>query len=334
MLPSARLEYKFSQANNLQFNYRASTTAPSVGQLQDVVDNSNTLQVRAGNADLRQSYQNWARLQYRSHNALSSRTFYATLNATFTNDYISNSTFIAPDSTRINESVVLPKGGQLIRPVNLDGYWNVWSYFSYGQPVKALSSNVNVSASVGHSTRPGLINEELNLARSSNFRLGLSLSSNISENIDFTLSTHSSYNLVENSLRPNLNNNYFTQSTRMRYNWIFWKGFVYRTDLAHRVYGGLSPVGTNFLLWNMSLGKKVFRNQRGEINLTAYDLLKQNTSIWRNISDAYVEDTRTNVLQRYFMLTFTYNIRYFGVGSSMDDFKSGGQENRQGRRRN
>jgi hypothetical protein len=82
-------------------------------------------------------------------------------------------------------------------------------------------------------------------------------------------------------------------------------------------------VGNNFLLWNMSLGKKVFRNQRGEFNINAYDLLKQNTSIWRNISDAYVEDVRSNVLQRYFMLTFTYNIRYFGVGSSMDDFKDG-----------
>jgi hypothetical protein len=327
VLPSARLEYKFSQARNLQFNYRASTNAPSVGQLQDVIDNSNTLQVRAGNADLRQSYQNWARLQYRAHNALTNRNFYAAVNATFINDYISNSTFIAPDSTRINESVVLAKGAQLIRPVNLNGYWNVWSYFSYGQPVLALSSNVNVSASVGHTSRPGLINEELNLANSSNFRVGLSLSSNISENIDFTISTHSGYNLVKNTLRPNLNNNYFTQSTRMRYSWIFWKGLVYRTDLAHRAYAGLSPVGSNFLLWNMSLGKKIFKNQRGEINLNAYDLLNQNTSIWRNISDAYVEDVRTNVLQRYFMLTFTYNIRYFGVGTSMDDFKGGNGRN-------
>jgi hypothetical protein len=298
-----------------------------VGQLQDVIDYSNTLQVRAGNANLQQSYQNWARLQYRSHNALTNRNFYGVVNATFINDYISNSTFIAPDSTWINESVFLAKGAQLIRPVNLDGYWNVWSYFSYGQPVKALSSNVNLSASMGHTSRPGLINDKLNLANSSNFRMGLSLSSNISENIDFNISTHSGYNVVKNTLRPTLNNNYFTQSTRMRLNWIFWKGLVYRTDLAHRAYAGLSPVGTNFLLWNMGLGKKIFKNQRGEINLNAYDLLNQNTSIWRNVSDAYVEDVRTNVLQRYFMLTFTYNIRYFGVGASMDDFKDGNSRN-------
>ena len=81
------------------------------------------------------------------------------------------------------------------------------------------------------------------------------------------------------------------------------------------------------MLWNMSLGKKVFRNQRGEFNLSVYDLLKQNTSIWRNISDAYVEDVQTNVLQRYLMLTFTYNIRYFGVGTSAKDFENNPSRN-------
>jgi hypothetical protein len=55
--------------------------------------------------------------------------------------------------------------------------------------------------------------------------------------------------------------------------------------------------------------------------LNVYDLLKQNNSIWRNVSDAYVEDVQTNVLQRYFMLTFTYNIRYFGVGTTQKDFE-------------
>lgn len=328
VLPQAHVEYRFSDARNLQLRYRASTQAPSVDQLQDVIDYSNPLQVRTGNADLDQSYQNSATLQYRSFNAATNRNFFAAVSGNFTSNYINNSTFIATAPTVVNEEVTLGQGAQLIRPVNLDGFWNMWSYFSYGQPVKALSSNMNLSASVGHTNRPGLINEELNLTRSSNFRLGVSLSSNISEKVDFNISTRSSYNLVRNSLRPNLNNNYFMQFTRLRYSWIFWKGLVYRTDLTHRAYAGLSPVGSNSMRWNMSLGKKIFKNQRGEINLNAYDLLNQNTSIWRNISDAYVEDVQTNVLQRYFMLTFTYNIRYFGVGTSMDDFKNGNGDGR------
>jgi hypothetical protein len=326
ILPSTRLEYKFSDSRNLQFRYRTSTNAPEVGQLQDVIDYSNPLHIRAGNADLRQSYQNSAQLQYRAHNAGNNRSFFAMVMGSATSDYINNSTFIATETTQINDKVSLGQGAQFTRPVNLDGYWDMRSYFSYGQPLKAISSNVNVNSFLGHSNRPGLLNGEKNFTRSSNFRLGFSVSSNISEKIDFNFSTSSGYNIVQNSLRPNLNNNYFTQSTRLRYSWIFWKGLVYRTDLAHQAYGGMSAIGQDYLLWNMSLGKKVFKNQRGEINLNAYDLLKQNTNIWRNVSDAYVEDVQTNVLQRYFMLTFTYNIRYFGVDTTIKDFK-GHQQN-------
>jgi len=321
ILPFARFEYKFSESRNVQFHYRANTNAPSVGQLQDVIDYSNTLQVRRGNQNLNQAYRNWARVQYQAHNPDNNQSFYASLSGSFEQDYITNSTLNIKQDTLLSEQIILRKGAQLIRPVNLDGYWDIRSYFSYGKPVNFISSNVNLNGSINHTNRPGLINNEVNQAVSSNFRLGLSLSSNISENIDFNISTNSGYTIVKNTLRPEIDNNYFVQTTRLRYSHIFWKGLVYRTDLNHQAYGGLSPVGSNILLWNMSLGKKVFQNQRGEINLNVYDLLKQNNSIWRNISDAYVEDVQTNVLQRYFMLSFTYNIRYFGVGSSMDDFK-------------
>ncbi|QMU30883.1 outer membrane beta-barrel protein [Adhaeribacter radiodurans] len=322
ILPNARLEYRFSKSNNIQLNYRASTSAPSINQLQDVIDYSNPLQVRRGNTDLQQSYQNWLRLEYRAHNPETNKSFYANVQGTFIQDYITNSTLIVREPLQLNESVTLGRGAQLIRPVNLNGYYDVRSYFSYGQPVTFISSNVNVNGSIGRTRRPGLIDNDQNIANTSNFRLGLSVSSNISENLDFTVSTNSRYNIVKNTLRPNMNNNYFMQNTRLRFNWVFWRGFVYRTDLNHQANAGLSDISNNFLLWNMSVGKKIFANKRGEINLSVYDLLKQNNSIWRNISDAYVEDVQTNVLQRYFMLTFTYNIRYFGVGASEKDFEN------------
>ena len=157
-----------------------------------------------------------------------------------------------------------------------------------------------------------MVNEQVNFSNASNFRLGVSLSSNISEAVDFNFSTHANYNLVRNSLLPERNNKYFNQSTSLRYNWIFWKGLVYRTELNHQVNAGLSAgYDNNFLLWNMSISKKLFRQQRGEISLSVNDLLEQNSSISRNITDLYVEDVQSEVLLRYFMLTFTYNIRNF-----------------------
>jgi len=69
----------------------------------------------------------------------------------------------------------------------------------------------------------------------------------------------------------------------------------------------------------MSLGKKVFKNQRGAVSILVYDLLNQNANVRRNISDTFIEAIQTNVLQQYFMLSFTYNICRFSKG--MDEEK-------------
>jgi hypothetical protein len=61
----------------------------------------------------------------------------------------------------------------------------------------------------------------------------------------------------------------------------------------------------------MSISKKLFTNERGEISLSVNDLLEQNSNISRNITELYVEDVQSEVLLRYFMLSFTYNIRNF-----------------------
>jgi hypothetical protein len=87
-------------------------------------------------------------------------------------------------------------------------------------------------------------------------------------------------------------------------------GINLATDLVHQAYSGLAAgYNQQYLLWNASIGKKLFPGQRGEIRLYAFDMLGQNRSIQRNVTDAYYEDVQTTILQRYLMLMFTYNIR-------------------------
>ena len=321
LLPSARVEYKFTQNANLQFNYRTWTNEPNVSQLQNVINNQNPLQLRTGNPNLDQSYNSWVRGQYRFNNPESGKSFYASLQGNFTRDYIANSTFIAKMPTPINDEITLEPGSQLTRPVIVDGYMNLRSYFNYSRPWNLISSNVSLSGGARYSRQPGVINDELNIAETRNIRGRIGIGSNISPNVDFNVSTQSSYSIVENTLRPALNNDFFNQSSQLRLNWVIWEGFVFRTDVNHQVNHGLSSgVNTNFALWNMSVGKKVFRNQLGEVSLMVYDLLKQNNNIQRNINEVYIQDVRSNVLQQYFMLTFTYNIRHFSGGAKLEDF--------------
>jgi hypothetical protein len=69
-------------------------------------------------------------------------------------------------------------------------------------------------------------------------------------------------------------------------------------------------------LWNAAIGKKFLKNKAGELKLSVFDLLKQNQSITRTVTNTDITDSQTQVLQQYFMLTFTYSLKNFGVAKA------------------
>lgn len=312
VLPMAMLSYRPSRTENFRLMYRTSTQLPSIEQLQNVVDNSNPLQLSVGNPNLLQGYQHNVIGRYSKTNTEKSSVFFAMLSGSLTNDYIANSTYFSA----ADYDATLEEDAQVSVPVNLDGYYNLRSFVTYGFPVSFIKSNLNIDFTANHTHAPGLINEELNYANNSNAGIGLTLSSNISERVDFTISSRSNFNFVENTLQSASNSNYLNQKTKLKFNWILGDGFIFRTDLTHDFYDGLAEdFDQNYLLWNMSVGKKLFKNDRGEISLTVFDLLNQNNALTRNITEVYTEDIQTNVLQQYAMISFKYDLRHFKTGS-------------------
>ena len=319
-LPTFRFEYKISSNTNLQIDYDTYTILPQIGQLQSVIDNSNPLQLRTGNIELNQSFGNQFRLRFRSNNPDSERNWFVFAQSRFINSLISNSIFIASEPTEIRDGIILESGSQLNKPINLNGYKNLISWFSYAMPFPIIKSNFNFFGGIGYTQRPGQINNKIGFNNSKDMNAGLSISSNISDQIDFNIWSRSAFFEVKNTLNPSLSNNFFQHRFRVNFNWIIWKGIIYRLDLNHQINSGLSEgFDTNFSLINMSLGKKIFKNQRGEISLMVYDLLGQNANVRRSITETYIEDIQTNVLQQYLMLSFTYNLRRFSKG--MDENK-------------
>jgi hypothetical protein len=208
--------------------------------------------------------------------------------------------------------IALNKGTELTIPVNLNGYVSLRSLLTYGLPVSLLKSNLNLSAGVSYTRTPTVINGIANRVNSTTYTGGVVLSSNFSEKIDFTLSSMSSYNLVRDNMESANNSNYFNQNSKIKlYLWI-WEGIILQNEVNHQYDNGLSSsYNRNIILWNLSIGKKLFANDDGEIRFTANDLLNKNTSIQHNITDSYTEDVRSNTLGRYYLLSFIYNIRAF-----------------------
>ncbi|MBN7812745.1 TonB-dependent receptor [Algoriphagus sp. H41] len=328
ILPTVRMEYKFSPNTNIQLDYDTQTNEPHISQLQSVIDNSNPLQLRTGNPELDQSYRNQWRMRLRSNNPDTDKSWFVYAQASVVDNYITNSSFIAQEPTEIQDGIILEKGSQLNKPVNLDGYFEFRSWMNYGMPLDFIKSKLNVNLGGGVSKLPSLVNDAVGFNNSQRIVTGFSVNSSISDQIDFNIWSRSSFNDVENTVNPSLNNHFFQQRFRVNFNWIFWAGFVYRLDLNHQINSGLSEgYDNNFSLVNMSLGKKVFGNQRGEVSLMVYDLLGQNANVRRNIAETYIEDVQTNVLQQYVMLSFTYNLRRFSKGMDEDKYNQMYQNN-------
>jgi hypothetical protein len=64
------------------------------------------------------------------------------------------------------------------------------------------------------------------------------------------------------------------------------------------------------------------KNKQAELSLMVFDILNQNQSISRTVTELYVQDNQTLVLQQYFMLTFTYTFKSFrGEGDQSSQTK-------------
>jgi len=311
-LPMASLRYKFSKTSNLRVFYKTKTDIPSVNQLQDVIDNSNPLRLSSGNVDLIQEFDHRVIVRYSTSNPSKASSFFVYFRGDYNDDYITNSSIIAEADTLLQGNILLQEGSQYTRPVNLDGAWRVRSYATYGIPFNKIKSNFNVNLGADYRVRPGLINEARNESNQTNINSGVSLSSNISEKIDFRLGYTYNFNVVNNSVLAHINNQYNIHNGSLYLTWLPIKNLVISSSLHTNTFQGLEEeFNQTVLLYNLGIGIRFLKKQAAELRVSGFDILNNNNSIQRNISNYYIEDIETQVLNRFFMVTFTYTLRNF-----------------------
>jgi hypothetical protein len=314
-LPGASLQYNFNRRSNIRFNYNTGTRTPSVRQLQDVIDNSDPLRLTTGNPELNQQYDHRfsIRLRHAKPEAGTSTSGFISFN--ITQNHIGNRTFVAQEDTELAEGVILGRGSRLVSPDNIGSSYNFFSRLNRSLPVDFISSNLSLNAGVGFNRRPSFIDDARNLTDNYRLNSGLQISSNISKRVDFRVAYYANYNIVENSIRPELDNNYYAGRANGVFNLMPFKGFVIASDVNLRHYAGL---GDDFnqgnIFWNGSIGYKFLENDSAEFRITVFDILGQNDNINRNIQEDFIEDYRSNVLTRYMLFSFNYRFRSFGRG--------------------
>ena len=314
-LPNAMFTFKSDSGSNLRIFYRTSTNPPSIAQLQSVIDNSNPLLLTTGNPLLKQSFTHSILLRYGLTNKKKATSLFAFLTASYTQNYVGSSTFIAGKDTLLSNNVLLNRGSQITSPVNLNGAVSGSAFINYGFPIEKMKCNMNITGGLSYNRSPGLINDLTNWSSTYNVNGGFVLGSNISEKVDFTISYTGSYNIVDNTLQQTGNNNYFNHTANVKFNWLFYKGFVFNTTLQNTLYLGVAQgFNQDIFIWNAAIGYKFLKDKSFELRAGVNDILNQNSGISRTVTGTYVEDDRTQVLKRYLMLSATYTLKYYKKG--------------------
>lgn len=344
----AMLNYAFNPENTIRMFFRSSTNAPSVTQLQSIFDVSTPQYLSVGNADLNPSFSHNINFHYIHSNIEKGRTFMWMFSMQNQQDYISQSTLYCPTGFELSRfgDIAVPTNskGENYTPQritsyeNMDGYWSLRTHISYGLPVSWLKSNLNLSAGVRYNIVPSAIystegdivdnilnhNYTVNLAKNIGYDASVTLGSNISENIDFTISWRGTYNQAWNTAsKAGAKNDYFNHTASASLKWVFWKGFTFTAACSYNQYIGITQdYNEQYLLCNLYLGKKIFKNRRGEIQIGVNDVANQNTAFSRTTGSGYTKNMTNSVIGRYYSIQFVYNLRHFGKRGSkqMSDY--------------
>jgi hypothetical protein len=306
--PVASFNYSLGSRKSFRFNYRGSTRAPSITQLQNVPDVSNPLNYVTGNPNLKQEFDHNFNLSYNTFNVNNFLFLNTNLSAALSTNKIVNSI----DS--LGNSILLT------RPVNLNGAYNVALSGTVGIPLKKVASgqrsplNLNLTTALRYSRDVSMLYKQINFSNTTAINQRVNVNFNIPDKLDLGADANFSSNNASYSVRTDQSTQYYMQNYALDVTYIFYKRLSISTDFDYSVNSGLSAgFNQSIPLWNGSMAVLLFKKRNGEIRMSVYDILKANKSISHTTSDGYIiQDTYTQVLQRFFMLSFMYNLNKFG----------------------
>jgi hypothetical protein len=274
-------------------------------QLQPVPDNSNSLNIKEGNPDLKQEYNHNIMGHLNLLSPYKNKNLFAFFNMQATQNKI------------VNYDTVSQLGVKTTKPVNVNGVYNLNSEISYSMPVRFLKGSIEISSNTGFFKTKQFINKVGNDIKTTSYGPNLRMDMNPTEKLNITFGAGFNYNKTKYSLQSALNTNYLSQEYSASIDWQMPKQFFFSTDFTYTINSQRAAgFNTKVPIWNAGISKQFLKYNRGEIKFSAVDLLNKNIGISRNTNNNYIEDSRVKTLRQFFLLSFTYSLSKTGLNNA------------------
>ncbi|MBN8680294.1 MAG: outer membrane beta-barrel protein [Chitinophagales bacterium] len=300
VLPSAFFNYDLKTSRHINLEYNTSLREPTLEQLQPAVDNSDPLNVYAGNPDLKPEYAHNLMTSFMNFDQFNMSSFFVSLSGTYTTDRITNAALVDSLFRRS------------IRPVNVKQDVSVTAYTSYNTPIRPVKMNVNLRLNNTYNRGILFVNDiENNTDRWLN-SLEISFDNRRKTKADWTIGAEVSRNSTRYSVSTQLNQDFINQRYFGELTVFPTKKWALGTGIDCTVYSAENFGEQRIVpLWRASITRYVLKNNKGQLKLSAADLLNRNIGIIRTSQFNYLEEERVRNLARYFMLSFSYSLAGF-----------------------
>jgi hypothetical protein len=312
--PQVMLRYMFNKQHVLMLRYRGRSSEPDIEDLQQVIDQTDPLNIRYGNPNLKPSFTHNIMMFYNKYVPEHMRSYALNLFYSNTQNSVANQTSYDPST-----------GGIVSRRVNVNGNWNARGFFSFNTPLKnkkyTISSNSNAQlrdqVSYTSVNRSGNAPAQSELSVTHSLTLGQRLTGSYrADKFDLSLNASVNYNLTRNSKQTNSNRETFDYYLGGNTNVTLLWGVYASTDVNYRIKDGYSgDFNANEIIWNAQVSKTLLKN-KATLRFKIYDILKEKSNLSRSITETRMSDTEYNTLGSYFMVHFVYRLNTLGGRSS------------------
>lgn len=294
--------YKFSDKARLNLNHSANYSIPTAVQLTPYQDVSNPLLTQTGNPELKNTWMNSTRLNFNDFNQVKNLNLFANANFNYYNNQIT--------SQRSYDS----EGKQFLTYTNISGNKNASLGFGATKTYKFGANKLSISPRfrMSYSYQKGFIDQTIYSSKTYSITPSIGLSYEIKDKLLLKPSYNFSYNSSKydnytvDSRNTSTNRFKLEMTNYIGENLVIGNDFDYSTN--SNIAAGFKK---NFYFWNASVGYTFLQKQL-TAKVKVYDMLNQNQSVQRIITDTYIEDRDDLILKRYIMFSLTYKLNKFG----------------------
>nr|WP_299419074.1 outer membrane beta-barrel protein [uncultured Emticicia sp.] len=289
--------------NNITLEYNTAINEPSVRDLQPITVNNNPQNIVLGNPNLKPEYIHRLIINENIFNPKSFTNIGLNGNMNYTQNAIGY-------AQTVSETLV-----RTTQPINLPYRWNANLGFYYNFSVGKQKNKLRFSLSPRYLVSQGnnTVNGVNNLNTQNQYRGDFKITY-LTDKINFVFSTNYQKSFVEYSVNKEFNQTFSVFKNTTDFRWKITKEFTFATDFDYTYYqssrlsSNLKPIP----ILNVAIKHLFLKNNRGELMLSVQDIFKRNVYLSQRSDENFFEIDRSNAISRYFLLTFTYNVKNQG----------------------